>query len=223
MGWRDIDLFEMESSGFSEELHAVIVPLFEEGARRLADWERERQETRKKMLSEAKDEAQADYAHNVADYEGWRNEQRGQVLGAAGLHYLYSTLRSGLKELARYFDKTHPRSAEPYKGRSELDRLKEEFAQRFGIDFEKSTLFAAVRELALARNAGIHPESLSEYKEKVRSPLFCKGGQFSVELKPLMEILNETDQFFGWVVKEMLPLRKAQGKSLGKPNGKSSA
>jgi hypothetical protein len=50
-----------------------------------------------------------------------------------------------------------------------------------------------------------------------------KGGQFSVELKPFMEILNETDQFFGWVVKEMLPLRKAQGKSLGKPNGKSSA
>jgi hypothetical protein len=54
-------------------------------------------------------------------------------------------------------------------------------------------------------------------------PRFCKGGQFSVELKPFMEILNETDQFFGWVVKEMLPLRKAQGKSLGKPNGKSSA
>ena len=104
-----------------------------------------------------------------------------------------------------------------------MDRLKEEFAQRFGIDFEKSTLFAAVRELALARNAGIHPESLSEYKEKVRSHRFCKGGQFNVELKPFMEILNETDQFFGWVVKEMLPLGKAQGKSLGKPNGKSSA
>lgn len=140
MGWQDIDLFEMESSGFSEELHAVIVPLFEEGTTRLADWEKERQATREKMISEAKDEEQADYAHNVADLEGWRNEQRGQVLGVAGLHYLYSTLRSGLKQLARYFDTTHPRSTSPYSGKSELDRSKEEFAQRFGVDFEKSNI-----------------------------------------------------------------------------------
>jgi hypothetical protein len=222
MGWQDIDLFEMESSGFSEELHAVIVPLFEEGTQRLADWEKDRQATREKMICEAKDEEQADYAHNVADYEGWRNEQRGQVLGAAGLHYLYSTLRSGLKQLARYFDKTHLRSTKPYKGKSELDRLKEEFAQRFGVDFEKSTLFASVRELALARNAGIHPESLSEYTQKVQSPRFCKGGEFNVEPKAFMDVLNETEQFFDWVVKQMLPLRKAQGKPLGKPSSKSS-
>lgn len=222
MGWRDIDLFEMESSGFSEELHAVIVPLFEEGTKRLADWEKERQDTREKMISEAKDEEQADYAHNLADLEGWRNEQRGQVLGAAGLHYLYSTLRSGLKQLAHYFDRTHPRSAKSYKGKSELDRLKEEFIQRFGIDFEKSALFLTVRELALARNAGIHPESLREYTKKVALPRFCKGGEFRVEQKPFMEVLDETEKFFAWVLKEMLPLRKAQGKSSGKPKGKSS-
>jgi hypothetical protein len=97
LDWKDIDLFEMEPSGFSEELHAVIVPLFEEGTKRLDDWEKERQGNREKMISEAKDEEQIDFAHNLADLVGWRNEQRSKVLGAAGLHYLYSTLRSGLK------------------------------------------------------------------------------------------------------------------------------
>lgn len=35
MGWQEIDLFGMEASSFSEELHAVIVPLFDEGSKRI--------------------------------------------------------------------------------------------------------------------------------------------------------------------------------------------
>jgi hypothetical protein len=31
MNWKDIDFFEMESSAFSQEVHAVIVPLFDQG------------------------------------------------------------------------------------------------------------------------------------------------------------------------------------------------
>jgi hypothetical protein len=94
-----------------------------------------------------------------------------------------------------------------------------EFAQRFQVDFEKSALFAAVRELALARNAGIHPESLSEYTTNVASPRFCRDGEFYVQRKPFMEVLDETEEFFAWVAKEMLPLRKAQATSPGKSDG----
>jgi hypothetical protein len=211
MGWQDIDLFEMEASWFSQELHAVIVPLFEEGTKRLAEWEKERQESLGKMISEAKDSVEESNAHNIAELEEWRIRQRGQILGAAGLHHLYSTLKSSLKELARYFNKSHPRSIQPYQGKSELDRLKEEFKQRFGVDFEKSDLLPAMRELALARNAGIHPESVDEYRKNVKSPRFCKDGEFCVEHKSFMEVLDETEKFFDWVAKEMLPLRKAQG------------
>lgn len=209
MGWQEIDLFGMEASSFSEELHAVIVPLFDEGSKRITAWEQESQELLTKMLDSAKgEESQQDYAHNLADLEKSRNEQRGQVLGAAGLHYLYSTLKSRLKELARYFDQSHPRSVQPYEGKSELDRLRAEFGQRFSIDFEESSLFASIRELALARNAGIHPESLGEYITKVTPPRFYKGGEFYVDRADFMQILDETEKFFDWVVNKMLPLRK---------------
>ena len=207
MSWQDIDLFEMEASWFSEELHAVVVPLFQEGSKKLAEWEKERRRSLDKVLSEAKDELEQNDAHDIADLEEWRNRQRSQVLGAAVLHHLFSTLKSALKELARYLDKTHPKSA-PYKGKSGLDRLKDEFLQRFGVDFDKSGFFDTIRELALARNAGIHTQSLSEYQAQVKSPRFCRDGEFNVELRPFMEVLDETERFFGWVANEMRPLRK---------------
>ncbi len=211
MGWQDIDFFEMEPLWFSEELHSVIVPLFNEGSKRLAEWEKERKESVDKMMSEAKDDDEQSVAHDLASYEEWRNKQRAQVLGAAGLHYLYSTLKSALKQSARYFDSSHPRSIIGYEGKSELDRLKEEFAQRFGINFEKSHLFSSIRELVLARNAGIHDEAFGEYITNVTRPRFCKGGEFHVDRDGFTQILDETEKFFEWVVKEMLPLRKAQG------------
>jgi hypothetical protein len=223
MGWKDIDLFEMEASSFSEQLHSVIVPLFEDGTVILQKWERERRESFEKMIAEAKGEEQGvDFAYNLADLEKWRNMQRSQVLGAAGLHYIYSALKSGLKDLARYFDKTHPRSPNGYKGESELDRLKEEFAQRLQVDFKKSTLFNAMRELALARNAGIHSD-VRDYTAKVASPRFYKGGEFHVDRDGFMWILGETEKFFSWVVEQMLPLRKAQIKVVGKPNATPSS
>lgn len=212
MGWENIDFFELEALSFSEELHKVVVPLFEQGDEMLARWERESRELLKKMLHEAKgDEGEVQTAHALADLEDLHNTQRGQILGAAALHYLFSTLKTRLKELMRYFNQTHPRAPKGYEGKSELDRLRNEYAQRLAIDFENSPLFVSITELALARNAGIHlgVETMAEYAEKVKSPRFCKGGEFYVERQAFLEILGETERFFEWVVETLIPIRKA--------------
>jgi hypothetical protein len=212
MGWKDVDFFELEATWFSEELHKVILPLFEEGDERLARWEEERKELLNRTLLEAKDdEAEMQTAHALADLEDSHITQRGQVLGAAALHYLYATLKTRLKELERYFDKTHPGAPVRYKGKSELERLRNEYAQRLAVDFEKSPLFQSIVELALARNAGIHlsVETMTEYVEKVKSPRFCKGREFYVGREGFLEIFSETDRFFRWVVESLIPIRRA--------------
>ena len=80
-----------------------------------------------------------------------------------------------------------------------------------GVDFAKSPIFERVTELALARNAGIHLglETMNEYEKKVKSPRFCKNGEFYVAREAILEILSETDHFFGWVVESLVPIRKA--------------
>src|SRR5262249_46726804 len=130
----------------------------------------------------------ANYAEQLAEFERSRNEQRGQVLGAAALQYLFSTLKAHLNEVARhYFRDSHPRKSGRYSGNGELERLRNEFIERFKIDFASSALYARIEELALARNAGIHPETaLGEYLSKVRSPRFYKDGEFFVESKPFL-------------------------------------
>jgi hypothetical protein len=212
MSWKDIDLFEIGLSSFSEELYEVIVPFYEQGSAKLQEWEQQRRELLDKMLNEAKDdEGEVQYANGLVGQIEWRNKQKGQILGAATLHFVYSTLKINLRQLARYFNETHPRTPESYKGKSELDRLREEFAQRFGIDFEKAPFFNSARELALARNAGIHSniETLREYKRQVISPRFCNDGEFCVEREAFYEILGEMEKFFGWAANELLQIRKA--------------
>ena len=212
MSWQNVDLFGLESTWFSEELRTVIVPLFERGDEKLAKWEEGRRESLDKMLLEANhDEAERQNAQALADLEDMHNIQRGQVLGAAALHYLYSTLKTRLKELGRYFDQTHPRAQRGYAGKSELDRLRNEFGERFTIDFTKSPHFLSISELALARNAGIHlsVETMTEYIEKVKAPRFWDGGEFRVRREPFVEVLSEAERFFGWVVESLIPIRKA--------------
>jgi hypothetical protein len=221
MAWENVDFFELEARWFSDELHNVILPLSEQGYERLEKWGEERGESLKKGLLEAKDdEAEIQTANALADLEEMHNMQRGQVLGAAALHYLYSTLKTRLKELGRYFDKTHPRAPKGYNGKSELDRLSNEYSQRLGVDFQKSPLFDRIKELALARNAGIHlgHETMNEYAEKVETPRFCKDGEFYVKREGFLEILTETDHFFGWVVESLIPIRKAAANAKQTPS-----
>lgn len=211
MSWQNIDLFELEATWFSEELHKVILILFEQATENLSRWEEERRALLKKMLLEAKDDvAEQQTAHALADLEYGHNMQRDQVLGAAALHYLYSALKGRLKELRRYFDRSHPRAPEGYRGKSEFDRLRNEYSERFGIKFEKSHRFDNITELVLARNAGIHlgVDTMTEYRGRVKSPRFCKGDEFQVPRQAFLEILNETDNFFAWVVDSLIPIRR---------------
>lgn len=209
MSWEAIDLFELEASWFSFELREVIVPLFDQTSKTLAKWEEERKGRLKEMLAGAKNDDEVQYAREVANLEERHNVQRGRILGAAELHYLYSTLKERLKELTWWFHKTHPPASAGYQGKSELERLKQEYLGRFGLDLETSPLFGSIVELALARNAGIHPDAMEEYIEKVESPRFSKGGEFFVEHDAFLEILDETEQFFEWVAQALVPLRKS--------------
>lgn len=218
MAWQDIDLFQLEASSFSLELYQVIVPLFEQGHAMLKAWEDERRASLQGMLDEAKgDDDEERFARGVADEEEWRNFQRSQVLGATGLHYLYSAFKDGLKNLCRYFDKSHARVPGGYKGKHQLEQLREEFLQRFGVDWRNLPHFDSIEELALARNAGIHmgADTLKEYISKIERPRFCKGGEFAVERQSYMEILDEIERFFASVVQELIPIRNL-GEGIGK-------
>ena len=212
MSWQNVDLFELEATWFSEELHKVIRPLFEQGHEMLAKWDEDRKKSlREDLINAGDDESERQTASWLADLEDEHNRQRGQVLGAAALHYVYSTLKTRLRELARYFDKTHPRSPKGYQGKSDLDRMRNEYIQRFAVDFENSPFFEHITELALARNAGVHlgVDTMEEYIEKVERPRFCDGEEFYVSRAAFLEVLSEADQFFNWVVQALLPIRRA--------------
>jgi hypothetical protein len=208
MTWKNIDLFRMEARFFSDELRGVVLPVFITGVERLEEWEKQHRKELDAKLAEAKGDAEISYAFGEADFEKWRNMQRAQVVGSAALHSLYLALKLKLRELARWFDKSHARQAGGYTGNSELQKLATEFLERFGIDFTKAPVgFNNIEELALARNASIHSD-LREYLGKVRNPRFVRKDEFFVDIKPFEEIVGQVEEFVEWVVSELAKLRK---------------
>ena len=208
MSWQSIDLFFVEAWEFSDELWGVVWPIFEGGRKVVADWEKQHETSRKEMLEQATEDHEVQDARTLAYLEEQRIDQRSQAIGAAVLHCAYEIFKDRLRGISRWFDKSHP-GIGGYQGRSEIHRLAAEYLGRFGVDFEKSPFFSGIRELALARNAGIHSD-VQTYLAEVPNPRFMKNGGFSVEETALKEVLNETDSFVGWVVSELSAIRKAR-------------
>jgi len=199
-------LFFLEASEFSEELWGVVMPLFDEGQRAMANWDAKHKEMLREMLSRAKDQYEEMDANTLASWEEDKVDKRNWAIDAAVLHCTYEILKERLRTIARWFDKSHPSKGQ-CPGRSELHRISAEYKDRFGVRFEDSGHFSSVEELALARNAGIHSD-LHEYVKSVKSPCFITEDGFKVDRNNLEDMLKETEQFVQWLVQEMDKVRK---------------
>jgi len=103
--------------------------------------------------------------------------QRKQGVGALGLDWLMCSLQGALHSAKKYLNSTHAPKP-PYKGRGWLEKVSNEYQQRFGIDFTKGPIhFERIQELVLARNAGIHRDdgNLETYLEKIEKLRFVDG------------------------------------------------
>jgi hypothetical protein len=78
--------------------------------------------------------------------------------------------------------------------------------------------FERIRELVLARNAGIHRENektLHKYLLKVENPRFIDDeDRFFVTKGGLVVAIGECEQFVNWVVSEIRKRRPAKPKDV---------
>jgi hypothetical protein len=202
------DFFSLEPSWFAEEVHKVVPGFLRDAQESVSQVETQIEAEVSRILSGAEGEEDVWFANNLRNHEMTILEKRKGLLGAAALNYLYGSLKLKLREIASYFDKSHPRDKE-YSGKSELERLTDEFRKRFNLDFETFPGgFSKVQELALARNALVH-DDFGDYLAKVPQPRIIQSdGQFPVDL--VEEIIGDTVQFVGWTVEELLKVRKGE-------------
>lgn len=214
MSWQNIDFLAFEAVEFEMDVDAVIVRLLETTREKIAELWENRQEELGKQIAEAKTEVDEATTWADRDYEEWMHIQRNQALGSLALDLLASRLKTSLRDATRFFSSSHP-AKNKYRGDGWLDKVRNEYKDRFNIDFEKLTAFASVRELVLARNAGIHRENgdiVSEYRKKVACPQFLNAdAQFSVELDEFKNFSAEIKRFVKSVVEELKKVKKQPG------------
>jgi len=84
----------------------------------------------------------------------------------------------GALHIAKYYLNWTNAPKPPYKGNGWLEKISNEYQQRFGIDFTKRPVrFARIQELVLPRNTGIHRLDviLETYLDKIKKPRFVDG------------------------------------------------
>lgn len=216
MGWEQFNLNLMESADFSITAENVILRVFDSASNALdEEWKRDAEDYDKRIAKAYKvDESEGGYLSQERDWEEDLYRQRKQGIGALALDWLMCSLRLALHSAKNYLNTTHP--AKPkYEGGNWLDKLAAEYQQRFGIEFEKGpVLFDRIRELALARNAGIHRDqgNLATYLKLIEKTAFVdEEDRFFVTREALVQIIKDCDQFLKWTVTEIEklgPIRK---------------
>jgi hypothetical protein len=164
------------------------------------------------------DESEVEIACQEKDGEEDRHRQRIQGVGALALDWLMSSLKGALQSAKGHLDKSHPAKSKGSKEEeSWLDQVYREYKDR-KIDFRTGPVpFERIRELVLARNAGIHRENekaLHKYLLKVKNPRFVDDeDKFFVTKDALIVAIGECEQFVKWVVSEIRKRRTAKPKS----------
>ena len=210
MGWEHFNLNLTHSNDFSIDARNLILRVFDTATDALADeWKTESQ-AREKAIAEAYkvDEGEGGYLSQEYDWEKDMYRQRNQGVGALALDWLTCSLQGALHSAKTYLDSTHPPKP-PYKGDGWLERVSNEYKERFGIDFRKGPVaFERIQELVLARNAGIHRDdgNLEKYLKTTADPRFIDSeseDRFFVTKDALVSTIQECEQFLKWIVSEI--------------------
>lgn len=210
MGWlQDWNLRELRTHAWDfSDIDSVATTLFQAALQKQDELEREYAEARRKDYAAAKSEEDRELLFHEDQWEEELNFRRRQALGVLPLHMLCVSVEGRLNRAKRYFDKTHP-ACPPHKGASWLYRLKDEYEERFGINFEESGLFNRIQDVVLARNAAIHGAgAMDEYLKKIQDPRFVSqdpefsylGDQFWVDPQKYAEAVKDAKSFMAWVV-----------------------
>lgn len=208
MTWQDFDIFELEKEGFSRSFRELVLPIFQDSEASFDKRSDEIEANFKKATSKVTNEAEMEEAGAWADYQKHVLGQQKEVVGAALLNVVCSALRASLDSMSRYFAASHPRG--DYGGRGWLENRRAEFKSRFGIDFNASpTDFTRIRELILARNAGVHnaPGTLREYEKNIPAPRFIANRSLVLREESLVASFEDANKFVQWVWGELKQIR----------------
>lgn len=131
-------------------------------------------------------------------------QEQCAALAAMTFALLWRAVKSYLESVKRLLGNRYP-SQSKYEGKSDLDKLVNEFQSRFRVRLNELPCFATVREVVLARNCTLHPSNgtSEDYKKQTRNR--CVGQFGELNLTPeLMEMLvEELKQFIRALGSEM--------------------
>ncbi len=163
------------------------------------------------------DEAEWQLQRDFGKLEKERARGREMLAGWFALVYLVSLLHLTLNILKRILDETHPPNAADYKGKSWLDRITDEYRQRFRINLESHANFPFLRQLVLARNAVEHDGGrATEEFMKIANPLFVAKIERVVWLEKkeqdviifsnqlFKDSVKQLDEFMDWAIRELI-------------------
>lgn len=205
-------------SFFSHDARHLILKVFVTASGTLDDEWKRYVKTFEEYISEPRaDESEVGIAYSEKDWEEDQHRQRMQGVGALALDWLMSSLKGSLISAKRHLDKSpRVKSKGSNKEESWLDVVSREYKD-WKINFRTGPVpFELIRELVLARNAGIHREdekTLHKYLLKVENPRFVDDeDRFFVTKDALVVLIGECEQFVKWVVSEIQKLRAAKPK-----------
>ncbi len=219
MSWLDFHPLDSESLGFSTDANELVLTVFLLTTEKLADHWKEYNKEFDERMAKIKGQDEDDSESNIASQEFYWEEglhrQRIQGAGALALDWLMYSVKDTLQRTKEYFDKSHPPKPN-YPGPSWLDKATNEYKERFGIHFTKGPAdFARIRELALARNAGIHRDqgNLNAYLKLIAKPRFVRADEFYVAKDALQATIADATKFIDWVMEELKKLHPAKAEA----------
>ncbi len=230
MGFEDFFLHDiLPDFDFSLDAENLILRVFDTATNALDDEWRRYLEAFKKEIANARDEGDIGYASSDRDWEERTFWQKRQAVGVLALDWLKSSLQTALHRTKTYLDKTHPPKPRGYKTkRGWFAEISKDYRERFNIDLSTGTSFERVRELVLARNAGVHRDDpdflkrdpLKKYpaNANVKQPRFIDVGddgeeRFFVTRDALVAVIKDCEAFLKWVVSEVKRLRPVEPKA----------
>jgi len=204
------DFLAYEASEFNSELDDVTAQIHEAATIRLQETYHELLSAADKCVREAEaldDHAEWDVARQLRQLEERRAIERERVVGWLALIFIVILLDLKLKKLKARLDMTHPARG-PYRGKGWLDKLTDEYRERFGIDLRSNgTAFSFIEELVLARNSVVHNggKPSKEYLREFTKPrLVDEQGAILFSNKHFKEAVQVLKDYVDWLVRELI-------------------
>jgi len=225
-----IDRLDWEATYFELDLDEVIVPIHEAAVTRLHEIHSDAEHAAREEIRGAEladDEAEHQFALDLAKEEKKRAQERERVVGWLALVDLVMVFRLKvnklLKMVTRIADARGIRQASGTEQRGNKSRRRTVWLfpladkyRRFGIDLKSNPAFTVIHELVLARNDVEHEGgTLGQiYHEYFPNPRFSDGETIVFSNQDFRESVKLLKEYVDWIVREVRQFRDGE-KPLG--------